>query len=177
MVNEFQHNFNDDQKSVNQEILNVSSDRNPIILILDGLTDVGNVGSIFRIADALRIKKIYIYNYDKKFNKKLLKRKSRSTIKYVPFVYINDFEEILQLKKDFKFYVLDKTNRSVEYNKLSYDKNICLIIGSENYGVSQKMIDISDQSIHLPMYGINTSINVATALSVALYNIFNDLKR
>jgi len=60
---------------------------------------------------------------------------------------------------------------------LSYDKNICLIIGSENYGVSQKMIDISDQSIHLPMYGINTSINVATALSVALYNIFNDLKR
>ena len=177
MGNEFQHTFNDDKKNVNQEILNVHSNRDSIILILDGLTDIGNVGSIFRIADALRIKKIYIYNYDKKFNEKLLKRKSRSTIKYVPFEYTNEFNQILQLKNEYKFYVLDKTNKSIEYNSLSYNKKLCLVIGSENYGVSQKLIDISDQSIHLPMYGINTSVNVATATSVALYHIFNDIKR
>jgi len=174
---EFQHTFKDDKQSGNNDLSNINNERCSFILILDGLTDIGNVGSIFRIADALRIKKIYIYNYSKEFNKKLFQRKSRSTIKYVPYEYINDFDNILKLKNNFKFYVLEKTNKSIEYNKVNYNEKACVIIGSENYGVSQELINIADQSIHLPMFGINTSINVATATSVALYHIFNKINK
>ncbi|NPA44130.1 MAG: RNA methyltransferase, partial [Chlorobi bacterium] len=67
--------------------------------------------------------------------------------------------------------------KSIDYNKVNYTEKVCVVIGSENYGVSQELINISDQSIHLPMFGINTSINVATATSVALYHIFNKIKK
>lgn len=176
-MKEFQHTFNDNKSSLNFDLKNINKDRTPIILILDGLSDLGNIGSIFRIADALRIEKIYIYNYDKEFNKKLFQRKSRSTIKYVSYRYTNDIKELLNLKNSYKFIVLDKTNKSVEYNNVDYSGNICLIIGSENTGVSKELINASDFSVHLPMFGINTSINVASATGIALYHIFNNLKK
>jgi len=176
-MKEFQQTFNNDKKTLKEDILNINKNRTPIILILDELTDIGNIGLIFRIADALRIGKIYIYNYKQELNYKLLHRKSRASIQYVPFEYINDLNNIIELKKTHKLIVLDKTNKSITYNKTKYTKPICLIIGAEITGVSQKLINISDQSIHLPMLGINTSINVATATSVALYHIFSELKK
>ncbi|NPA44617.1 MAG: TrmH family RNA methyltransferase, partial [Chlorobi bacterium] len=136
---EFQHTFKDDKKEISKDILKLNENRLPLILILDGLTDIGNVGSIFRIADALKVEKVYIYNYSKEFNKKLLQRKSRSTIKYVPFEYVNNFDILIKLKNNYKFYVLDKTNKSIDYNKVNYTENVCVVIGSENYGVSQEL--------------------------------------
>ena len=68
--------------------------------------------------------------------------------------------------------ILDKTNQSISYNKFKYTKPACLIIGNEKTGVSEKLIEIADFSLHLPMNGINTSINVATATSVVLYDLY-----
>jgi len=174
---EFQHRFKDSKLNIEEEIKNINSNRTPIIIILDGLTDIGNVGIIFRLADALRIERIIIYNYSKVFNNKLLHRKSRATTQYVPYEYTNNINDIISLKQKHKFVILDKTNYSVPYFKTEYSKPICLIIGSEINGVSEELIKLAEQSIHLPMYGINTSINVATATSVALYHIYNQLKK
>jgi len=174
---EFQHSFIDSKLNIEDEIRNINSERIPIIIILDGLTDIGNVGIIFRLADALKIEKIIIFNYNKIFNYKLLHRKSRATIQYVPYEYINNINDIIKLKQKHKFVILDKTNYSVPYFKTKYSKPMCLIIGSEINGVSEELIKLAEQSIHLPMFGINTSINVATATSVALYHIYNQLKK
>lgn len=176
-MKEFQHTFKDDKLNLRDDIKKIDINRFPLILVLDGLTDIGNIGIIFRLADALRLEKIYIYNYSKKLNYKLLHRKSRATIQYVPFEYTNDFNTIFALKEKYKFIVLDKTSHSTPYNNVEYSHPMCLIIGSEKNGVSEELINISDQSIHLPMNGINTSINVATATSVALYHIYNKIKK
>jgi len=119
----------------------------------------------------LRLGKIFLYNYNKKINIKLLEKKSRSTSKYIDFEYIDNIEDIKKLKENFKMIVLDKTNKSIPYNKYKYSEPFCLIIGAERTGVSEELIKISDLSLHLPMNGINTSINVATAASVVLYNM------
>ena len=171
-MKEFQYNFFDEKKSVRKDICEINLNRLPVVLVLDGLTNDGNIGMIFRIADALRLKKIYFYNYDKNIIPKSLHKKSRATIKYVPFEYINNFEEILELKKKYEMIILDKTNQSISYNKFKYSKPVCLIIGNEETCVSEKLIEISDFSLHLPMNGINTSINVATAASVVLYSLY-----
>jgi len=167
----FQYKFNDEKKSVKQEIKNINLNRLPIILILDRITDIGNVGMIFRLADALRIKKIYLYKYNKEFNLKLLIKKSRSTVNYVKFEYVDDIEIIKKIKNNYKLITLDKTNKSTPYYMYKYSVPICLIIGAERTGVSEELIKISDFSLHLPMNGINTSINVATATSVVLYDL------
>jgi len=174
---EFQHSFKDNKLNIKEEIKSINSDRIPITIILDGLTDIGNVGIIFRLADALKIEKIIIYNCNKIFNYKMLHRKSRATVQYVPYEYTENINDIIKLKQKRKFIILDKTNYSVPYFKIEYSSPMCLIIGNEINGVSKELIKLADQSIHLPMFGINTSINVATATSVALYHIYNQLKK
>ncbi|MCF6366022.1 MAG: hypothetical protein L3J35_07455 [Bacteroidales bacterium] len=173
----FQHKFTDEKKSVKKDIKNIKLNRLPIIVILDRITDIGNAGMIFRLADALRIKKVYLYKYDKEFNVRLLYKKSRATINYVDFEYLNNIKKIIKLKEDYKLITLDKTNKSTPYYVYNNSTPTCLILGAERTGVSQELIEISDFSLHLPMNGINTSINVATAASVVLYHIADNLNK
>ncbi len=167
----FQHKFSDEKESPKEDVLSIKLNRLPVSLILDGLTNVGNVGMIFRLADALRIEKIYFYNYNQKFNLSLLEKKSRSTSKYVDFAYLESISEVIKLKEKSNLIVLDKTNKSIPYFSFEYSEPVCLIIGAEKTGVSEELIKISDLSLHLPMNGINTSINVATATSAVLYDM------
>ena len=147
------------------------------VILTDGINDVGNLGMIFRIADALKIDKIYLYNLKPDFNYKLLKKKSRFTSEIVSFEIIKTFEEIQKLKENYFFVIIDKTNKSIDYSKYSYpEKDICFVFGSENYGVSPEIIKIGNISLHLPMFGKNTSINVATAASVVLYDYYRNVK-
>ncbi|MCD6557366.1 MAG: TrmH family RNA methyltransferase [Bacteroidales bacterium] len=170
-MDEHQLSFEEINKSHRKQISEIHKNRIPISVITDGINDIGNLGMIFRLADALRINKIYLYNLKGNFNFKLLKKKSRSTSNYVPYELINDFSQILNLKENYKFVVLDKTNKSVDFSEFIPEFPLCVIIGSEKFGVAEEMIQLADYSVHLPMFGVNTSINVATATSVILYDL------
>ena len=61
--------------------------------------------------------------------------------------------------------------------KLNGTERICLILGSENYGISQDLLNESDLTIHIPMMGKNSSMNVATACSIATYEITRRYKK
>ena len=169
-MKEHQLNFEEINKENIQKIKDIKKNRLPIFLITDGINDIGNLGMIFRLADALRIEKIFLYNLKENFNFKLLKKKSRSTTEYVSYEIVNDFSQMLFLKENCKFVVLDKTNKSIDYSEFKPEFPVCIIIGSEKYGVSEEFLKYADASVHLPMSGVNTSINVATATAVILYN-------
>ncbi|NJN45322.1 MAG: RNA methyltransferase [Candidatus Competibacteraceae bacterium] len=68
---------------------------------------------------------------------------------------------------------LEITSNSIDIEKfsLSKDEKMCLILGSENQGVCERLLDASDAVIHIPMLGVNSSMNVATACSIAAYEI------
>ncbi len=147
----------------------------PVCLITDGVNDYGNLGMIFRIADALKLEKIYLYNLKKDLNLRLLRKKSRTTSEYVKFEIIEDFSGILSLKKSYNFVILEKTDKSINYTEYIPKLPLCLITGSEKNGVSDDIIKLSDVSVHLPMSGVNTSVNVATAAAVVLYDFNNKI--
>lgn len=138
-----------------------------------------NVGSLFRIADALGVEKIYLTGNSAIPPNPKIKKTSRSAEKYVPFSYSeNPFQVVKELKeKGYKIISLEICSHSIpidQYAVSSTDK-ICLIPGSENHGVSQALLDISDASIHIPMLGENSSMNVANACSIATYLISRQL--
>ncbi len=147
----------------------------PICILTDGVNDYGNLGMIFRLADALKLEKIYLYNLKKNLNFKLLRKKSRTTSEYVKFEIIKNFSNILSLRKSYNFVILEKTNKSINYIKYIPKLPLCLIAGSERSGVSDDIIKLSDVSVHLPMSGVNTSVNVATAAAVVLYDFNNKI--
>ncbi len=176
-MKEHQLSFEEIRKNHLKQIADIHKNRLPIIIITDGISDIGNIGMIFRLADALRIEKIFLYNLKENFNLKLLKKKSRSTSDYVSYEIIKDLNQIKQIKEKYRFVVLDKTNKSVKYSEFIPEFPICLIVGSEKFGVSEELIKYADASVHLPMLGVNTSINAATATAVVLYEIANKYQK
>jgi len=172
---EKQLEFKDERKDVEKHLEKINQSRHPVCLLLDGLDDVRNIGSIFRLADAALIEKIYLYNcnFDSKNNK--LNRVARSTIQYVPFEEIKSLEEIIALKNEAQLVSLEVTNNSIPYTDFRPEKKVILVIGNESRGVSPELLNLSDISIHLPMYGVNTSMNVMVATGIATYSILEKI--
>ena len=138
-----------------------------------------NIGSFFRIADALGVEKIYLTGKSIVPPNNKIKKTSRSTEKFVDFSYEKDpFSIIYHLKNEgYKIVSLEITSSSVDLRKVKFSAKdkVCLILGSESTGVNQELLDVSDISVHIPMLGINSSMNVANACSIAAYEITKGL--
>lgn len=158
-----------------ERIENIQNNRTNIALLCDNMTDAKNVGSMFRIADAARLEKIYFYQSTVDFTHKKLTKVARSTNKYVDFKLIDDLTFIENLLSEYEIIALDKTSESINYTKLERksNKKILLIIGAERFGVSPELLRLSTASIHLPMLGVNTSMNVSVATGIAVYHLLS----
>lgn len=166
-----QLNFIAARKNAQKRIEEIKDNRSPVSLLLDGLSDARNIGAMFRIADAARLKKIYLHNTLSIERHKKLKHYSRSTLPYVPYEHLSDLEAIAQLKNQYRLIALEWTNKSIPYTQFKSQEEIILVIGSEKAGVSEAVLHLVSASIHIPMLGINTSMNVAVATGIATYHL------
>lgn len=150
-----------------------------IYLLLDNIRSVYNVGSIFRTAEAAGVEKIYlagISGVEKFSNTVQLNPKVAKTalegIK-VPWEYVADpLEKLIEMKKaGIQLVSLELTAKSVDYRKAEYKFPLCLVVGHEREGVDDKINQIADLIIQIPMLGAGKSLNVSIATAVALYNL------
>jgi tRNA G18 (ribose-2'-O)-methylase SpoU len=150
----------------------------PITLICDNVTNAPNIGSLFRIADAFGIEKLILCGDDISLGRKMAKT-SRATEKRVNYEVHRDALEVIQdLKsKNYQIISLEITNSSQAVHNVQFSTNkpIALIIGDENFGVSEHILNISDVIIHIEMFGQNSSMNVVQATNIALYEITKQL--
>lgn len=149
--------------------------RYPVCLLAHDLQSADNVGSLFRIADALGLEKIILSGSTPAPPNSRLKKTSRSTDAVVDHLSIEDpVEYIASLKADgYTVISLELTTNSRALSDLSLqnDSKVCVIVGSEYSGVEQALLDVSDLSVHIPMQGQNSSMNVAMACAIAAYQI------
>lgn len=147
----------------------------PVCFLAHDIDVPMNIGSLFRIADALGIEKIYLSGTSPAPPNSKIKKTSRSTEKYVPFSYEDSPLDLIKRLKSQGYTIisLEITTSSIDIRDLSLSSNdkVCLILGSENSGVCQQLLDVSDTTIHIPMLGKNSSMNVATACSIATFEI------
>ncbi|AXT60083.1 RNA methyltransferase [Aquimarina sp. AD10] len=147
----------------------------PITLICDQVNSPANIGSLFRIADSFGIEQIYFCGNDIKVTSKRMQRTARSTHEIVPY---HKAEKTITIVKNLKaegytIIALEITGNSIPVSLIDakLSKKIAIVIGEENFGVSEDVLNLADQSIHINMYGNNSSMNVATATGIALYEI------
>ncbi len=161
--------FSDERKT--QDIEQIQENRIPMALLLDGLEDMINIGSIFRLSDALRLQKIYFYNNQVDLSHKKLAKVARSTNKYTSYAEVN-LEQVQALVSEYEVVVIDKTNNSIDYKTYQpkTEKPLLFVLGNEKHGVSDGILALTTQSVHLPMLGVNTSMNVAMAGGIVLYH-------
>lgn len=150
----------------------------PITLVGDNVSNATNIGSLFRIADAFGVERLVFGGNTIPMGRRMTKS-SRATEKIVPFEVVANAETVVRaLKEDgHQIISLEITDNSVPLHsyQFSLDKRIVLVIGDENFGVSESILALSDQVIHIDMYGQNSSMNVVQATNIFLYEITKQL--
>jgi tRNA G18 (ribose-2'-O)-methylase SpoU len=170
---EKQLKFQDLRPDAAQREQDIQTRRSPIALLSDGITDPKNLGLLFRLADAARMEHLYLWNTPLEEPGKKTARISRSTVQYVPHSHLSSPAELDALKGRYHCLALEYTQRSVAYTDCQPPFPVLLVVGNEQSGVSDQLLRWCHQSIHLPMLGMNTSMNVSFATAIAVYDLLN----
>jgi len=146
--------------------------RNPIVLVLDNVLDTYNIGSFFRLADALGAEKIYLCGPVVTPPNLKIHRASIGTWKWVPWEHFNNTKDCLEkLKKEaYQIIACEQKENSINYQKAKYKFPLAIVAGSEMDGVGESVLKMCDQIVEIPMYGINISLNVLVATAIIAFD-------
>ncbi len=146
-----------------------------IYIVLDNVLDTYNIGSIFRLADAVAASKVFLCGESETPPNHRIKKASINTTEWVDWEYAETTSEVikdLRLKiKNIQIIAIEQAAGSVQYDKFEYKLPICLVVGHESDGVSKEVLNLVDAIVEIPMFGVNKSLNVMVSLGVILYTL------
>lgn len=147
----------------------------PLLVLLDNTQDRNNLGAILRVCDALCVTHLYWSGAAPTTMTKKVRRVARGADNYVPQTYIEDLPNfILSLKSEgYTIIAVEMTDNSQSLSSIDFQsiEKTALVMGAEQRGISQSVLDVCDIAIHIPMFGVGFSMNVSCALSIALYEV------
>ena len=152
----------------------------PLVVVLDHIRSLNNVGSVFRTSDAFRVECIYLCGITAtpphpEMHKTALGAEFTVDWKYVD----NCVEAVDNLKKEgYTVYSVEQAEGSIMLDELSLDrtKKYAVVMGNEVKGVQQEVIDHSDGCIEIPQYGTKHSLNVSVTAGIVIWDLFKKLK-
>jgi len=157
----------------------------PLSLLVDNMNDPLNVGSLFRLSDALGISRIHLCGDTPAPPNPKINKTARSTEKYVAFEAHDDAITEVKRQKDQGVCIiaLELTSSSIDITSddikdfilKNSERAFCLLLGSENTGISKGLLKLADLSVHIRMCGSNSSMNVVSAASIACFEICRQL--
>lgn len=156
--------------------------RNPIYFVLDNVLDTYNIGSVFRLGDAVAVEKIYICGENSEYPpSSRIHKAAVGTEEWVKWEHSNSvIQSISKLKQDgVQIIAIEQDKRSIDYRSLNIDRlnfPVALVVGHETTGVSKEVLDMADLIVDINMCGINKSLNVWGALAIVSYKILESLK-
>lgn len=155
--------------------------KTPIIIILDNVRSLMNVGSIFRTADAFLLEGIYLCGItgtppQKEINKTALGATETVNWKYYSSTLLA-IDEVKQL--GYKVFSVEQVEKSILLNQIEpkQDEKIALVFGNEVDGIDQEVINSSDGCIEVPQLGTKHSLNISVCAGIVIWEIFIKTKR
>ena len=149
--------------------------KNPILVVLDNIRSMYNVGSVFRTADAFLVEGICLCGYTAQPPRKEIHKTALGATETVDWMHFSTaFEAVQQLKqRDYKVFAIEQTEGSVSLEKfhVKEDKKIAVVFGNEVEGVTNDVLKICDGSIEIPQFGMKHSLNISVAAGIVLYKL------
>ena len=170
------------RKLKNEELTRLSKEefasavKKPLVIVLDNVRSLHNVGSVFRTSDAFLIEKILLCGVtgcppNKEIEKTALG--ATSTVKWQYFK--TTVEAVSYLKEnDFKIYGVEQAEKSVALNAFKCEEKMALVFGNEVYGVEQDIIDLCDGVIEIPQLGTKHSLNISVSVGIVLWEMLRE---
>ena len=148
------------------------SGKDPIILVLDRITDTRNFGAITRVAEATGVDAIVIPEKESALITSEAVKSSAGALNYVSICKEKNLKSVINKLKESGLKIIACTEKSDEdIYSVDFNTPVCIIVGSEKNGISQNLIEISDVKAKIPMKGKIESLNVSSSSSIILYEL------
>ena len=152
----------------------------PLIVILDNIRSLNNIGSVFRTSDAFLIEKIYLCGITAKPPHKDIHKTALGATESVEWEYVEDTLTLVEKMKEEKVKVLaiEQADNSIMLQDFTIKPNqkYAVIMGNEVKGVQQKVVSASDYCIEIPQFGTKHSLNISVSVGVVLWDLFKKFK-
>ena len=157
------------------------SEKTPIILILDDIRSLHNIGSVFRTADAFLIEKIYLCGITATPPNKEIHKTALGATETVAWEHHQNVLEVIEnLKKEnVMTLAIEQVESAVFLQdfKVENKKKYALVFGNEVYGVSQEAVALCDGSIEIPQLGTKHSLNISVSAGIVVWDLFVKIKQ
>lgn len=150
------------------------NEENPLILILDGLTDPHNLGSILRTADATNVTGIIIPKHRSVGVTPVVSKTSTGAVEHVPIARVTNLSQTLDTLKDKDFWIFGTDMNGTPLHKWNTKGKLALVIGNEGKGISHNIKKQVDEMITIPMNGHVQSLNASVAAAILMYEVFRN---
>jgi len=156
------------------------ADKTPIIVILDNIRSLNNIGSVFRTSDAFLIEKVYLCGITAKPPHKDIHKTALGSTDSVDWEYVEDTFLLIEKLKNENIVIasVEQADNAIMLNDFlpANVKKIAVVFGNEVKGVQQDVVSASDFCIEIPQYGTKHSLNIAVSCGVVLWDLFNKVK-
>lgn len=155
--------------------------KTPVVVVLDNVRSLNNIGSVFRTADAFRLQTIYLCGITATPPHREIHKTALGSTESVDWEYFeNTTEAVSKLKeKGFKIFAVEQTTGSTKLDDpaLKLNGKTALIFGNELNGVGENIIASCDAAIEIPQIGTKHSLNLAVAAGIVLWEVFRRHKK
>ncbi len=152
------------------------AEKTPLIVILDDIRSLHNIGSVFRTADAFLVEKIYLCGITATPPNKEIHKTALGATDTVAWEYHKNVLEVIEKLKseDVSVWAVEQVENSVFLNEFMPEKGIkyALVFGNEVKGVSQEAIKMCDGTIEIPQLGTKHSLNISVSAGIVVWDIF-----
>ena len=152
-----------------------NAEKNKIILMLESIRSMHNVGSVFRTADAFLIEAVFLCGYTPQPPHRDIHKTALGATETVDWMYFpSAADAIKELKsKNYKIFAVEQTEGSIFLDKLKVDREerVALVFGNEVEGVSNQVLALCDACIEIPQQGMKHSLNISVATGIVLWQM------
>jgi 23S rRNA (guanosine2251-2'-O)-methyltransferase len=156
-----------------------STEKTPIIIVLDNIRSLNNIGSVFRTADAFLIEAIYLCGITAQPPHREIQKTALGSTESVSWKYFDlTTEALTELKANsYKIAAIEQAENSTMLNDFQLSKNekIAIIFGNEVKGVEQEAIDMSNVVIEIPQHGTKHSLNISVSTGIVIWDLFQKM--
>ena len=151
------------------------AEKTPLIIVLDNIRSLHNVGSVFRTADAFLVKKIYLCGITAQPPHRDIHKTALGATDTVEWEYVESTVDLIEKLKEagVRTLVLEQTEQTTMLHNLEWNSEVpvALIFGNEVEGVQQDVIDVCDDVIEIPQFGTKHSFNVSVSAGIVLWEL------
>ncbi len=155
--------------------------KTPLIVILDNIRSLNNIGSVFRTGDAFLVEKIYLCGITAQPPNKDIHKTALGATETVSWEYAENTLDVIQKLKaqNVETLAIEQAEQAVMLNDFnpSPGKTYAVVFGNEVKGVSQKVVDAAHQVIEIPQVGTKHSLNIAVSAGVVVWDLFSKIKQ